>query len=73
VPTFGAVDTGEGELERGKRLPDVTRHLIITIGGPDLSVKVHIAAAVMRDGEFCSDCRGGWSRLSRRTVDLVVK
>ena len=27
---------------------------------------------MVRDGEFCSDCRGGRSTLSYRTVDLVV-
>jgi hypothetical protein len=73
VPTCGAADTWEGELERGKRLPEVSRHSIVTRGSPDTSGKVHIAAAIMRDGEFCSDCHGGRSRLSYRTVDLVVQ
>jgi hypothetical protein len=64
------IGTWEGELERGKRLPEVSRHSIVTRGSPDTSGKVHIAAAFMRDGEFCSDCHGGRSRLSYRTVDL---
>jgi hypothetical protein len=46
---------------------------LVTGGGPDSSGKVHRSClCVVRDGEFCSDCRGGRSTLSYRTVDLVV-
>ena len=61
---WGRISPGR-ESRRGKREPEVSRHSV-TGGARTHPAKIHIAAATMTDGEFCSDSHEGRSRLSYR-------